>query len=236
MDAKTSMENLYARIHERLAYRDEKIAGLTGRGISAYDKLAEISRHIELLTADLRDALIGCHNELQALGYCPRELPMPNPPEIEVRVDEKTVRMVIDGMLPFPVKGGVHFLHEKLDAELLRLSREDALPRPLFDERCAVVFIHRYADTGRELRHLRDYDNVERRCITNVIARHFLKDDSPVCCISVDILAEGENNHTEVRIMTLPDLQAFILSGEIGYLPQGIVSKNVPKMYQKTHF
>lgn len=216
MDAKTSIEILYAEIHQRITYRDGKIADAAGRGMSAYEKLSEISRHIELLTADLRTALIGCHNELQSLGYCPQELPMPDAPEIELRTNEKSVRIIVDGILPFPAKGGVYFLHEKLDSELRRLSKKEALPPLLFNEHCVVVFIHRYADTGRTLRNLRDYDNVEHRCITNVIARHFLKDDSPVCYISMDMLAPGENNYTEVRIMTIPDFRAFVMSEKIG--------------------
>jgi hypothetical protein len=228
------MESLCEKLLRQISYRNDKITALCGQSGNTYERLAEISRHIELLTAGLRDSLIDCHNELQALGYCPPELPVPDAPEVIVGVDEKSVRIVVDGMLPYPLKGGACYLHDKLDADLMRYARDNALPRPLFDERCAVVFIHRYADTGRELRHLRDYDNTERRCITNVIARHFLRDDSPACYISMDVLAPGESNHTEIRLMTIDDFQAFTASDEIKYLPEGTVSKNTPKLYQKT--
>ena len=100
--------------------------------------------------------------------------------------------------------------------------RDRKLPYPLFRERCAVVFIHRYA-AGRGLRYLCNYDNTERHCNTNVIARHFIYDDSPVRYIGMDILAPGQSNHTEIRIMTIMDFQAFIASGEIRNTPYGTV-------------
>ena len=230
MDVKTCMDSLHKKLRRHLSYRNGKIAGLFDQNGKAYDRLAEISRHIELLTADLRAALIDCHNELQALGYRPPEFPMPDAPDIDVRINGKDVRIIADGIMPFPLKGGVCYLHEKLDAALRIHLREDTLPRPLFDERCAVVFIHRY--TG--FRHLRDYDNVERRCVTNVIARHFMRDDSPACHISMDLLAPGKSSHTEVRIMTIPAFREFVMSGKTDFTTEGTVSKNVPKPYQKT--
>lgn len=217
MDLKTKMESLFAKIHERITYRDVKIAGLAERGMSAYEKLSEINRHIELLTADLRASLIECHYELQALGFCPQELSMQDAPEMDIQADEKSVRLVIDGILPFPIKGSAYYLHEKLDSELRRLSKEDAIPPLLFNERCAVVFIHHYAMTEKSIRNIRDYDNVEHRCITNVIARHFLRDDSPACYISIDVLAPGDSDYTEVRIMTIPAFRAFVISEKIDF-------------------
>jgi hypothetical protein len=169
------------------------------------------------MVSDMRGAIANCHDELQSYGCHLPELPMPDAPDISVDVVNKTVRIITDGMLPFPLKGGVHYLHKKLDAALSRYSRDNALPAPLFTERCAVVFIHRYADKGRKLRHLRDYDNTERRCITNVIARHFLRDDSPACYIGMDIIAPGESNHTEIRLMPIPAFREFVASEEISF-------------------
>jgi len=228
------MEGLHQKLQDRISYRNEKISALCGKYEKAHDSLAEISRHIELLTAELRTSLTDCHNALQALGYHPNEILLSDVPGVSVNVGDKSVCIIMDGMLPFPLKGGAHYLHEKLDAALRRYSRDHLLPKPFFDERCAVVFIHRYADTDRALRHLRDYDNVERRCITNVIARYFMRDDSPACYISMDILAPGENNHTEIRIMTVPAFRAFVSSEKIDFTPEGTVSKKTPKPYQKT--
>ena len=180
-----------------------------------YEQLADISRHIETMVSDMRRALTVCHNDLQAFGYCPQELPMSDAPGIDIIVDEKSVRIIMDDILPFPIKGSVYYLHEKLNTALQRHSQENALPQPLFNERCAVVFIHRYTETFR--RHLRDYDNTERRCITNVIARHFLRDDSPACYISMDVLALGYSNHTEIRIMIISDFRAFVASAQIDF-------------------
>lgn len=225
MDSKIIMGSLGKRLRTHISDREKKIASLCGRSGNEYDNLADIFRQIELLTAELRDALILCHNEMQALGYRPRELPMPDAPEIDVRTDVKSVRIVMGGMLPYPIKGSAHFLHEQLDAALLGYMRENKLPRPLFIERCAVVFIHHYAD-NKAIRNMRDYDNAERRCITHVIARHFLKDDSPACYIAMDMLAPGENTFTEIRLLTISDFRALVQSKEIEYFPQSAVSKN----------
>lgn len=219
MDSEIIMENTKKKIHDCMIYRDGKIALTIEKNDGIYTKLTETSRHIELLTSDLREALICCHNEMKALGYCPQELPMPDTPDIDVQVYEKNVRIVVNGMLPFPLKGGAYFLHKKLDATLMRFSSKNALPRPLFNERCAVVFIHHYATTEKAVRNIRDYDNVERRCITNVLARYFLKDDSPKYYISMDILAPGNSNFTEIRLMTIPCFREFIMSAEIEYTP-----------------
>ena len=234
MDSNMRIKALQNELHRLLQYHDGKIADASRKNSGVYETLAEISRHIELLAEEARDALISFHDELQALGYTPLELPIPNAPDITVKVDENSVLIIIDGILPYPIKGGAHYLHTKLDSALTQYANENALPCPLFTERCAVVFIHHYTENGNAIRNMRDYDNVERRCITNVIARHFLSDDSPACYISMDILAPGESTYTEIRLLTIPAFRELVRSIEIEYLPGGYVSKNIPKTYQKT--
>jgi len=222
------MDGLSNELRRKVSYRSDKITGLFGQSGNTYERLADVSRHVELLAADLRASILDCHNELQALGYSPREMPTTDLPGVSVDIREKSVCIIMDGMLPFPLKGSAYYLHEKLDTAIGQYLWDNDLPRPMFDERCAVVFIHRYANAGRALRHLRDYDNTERRCITNVIARHFLLDDSPACYIGMDILAPGESNHTEIRIMTIADFRAFTTSQEIDFPADGTVSKTIP--------
>ncbi len=213
MDTNMCIKVLHDRLHRLLRYRGDKITAAYRKNDGVYTTLAEISRHIELFSGEARAALISCHDELQALGYRPRELPMPDAPDIDVEVDSQSVRIIVDGMLPYPINGSVHYLHEKLDAALTRCAADNALL--LFTERCAVVFIHHYAENGKAIRNIRDYDNVEHRCITNVIARHFLRDDSPACCISMDMLAVGEITYTEIRILTIPAFRALVQSSAI---------------------
>lgn len=168
---------------------------------------------------EMREALLRCNSELQALEECPKQRAMPDAPGIRIEIEPPCARIIVDGMLPYPLNGGVHYLHNKLDDALSRLFRDKALPRPLFEERCAVVFLHRYTGASWRLRQIRDYDNVEHRCITNVIAKHFLTDDTPACYIGMDILAPGDVDQTEIRLMPVPAFQAFVASGEIAYLP-----------------
>ena len=211
MDAYERLKALQKRLHRLIMQRDGKILGLRNTG--ALSLLAEIARHSELLSAELRTELTDCYDELQAFGYRLPELYMPNAPDISVQVKDKSVCIAIDGMLPYPIPGSAHYLHEKLDTTLTRYARENALPRPLFTERCAVVFIHHYKKGA--IRNIRDYDNVEHRCITNVIARHFLRDDSPACYISMDMLAISENAFTEIRLITIPAFRELVQSSEI---------------------
>ena len=238
MNVETIIEDLQIEIHRLLLHRDDKISAYCRRNINLHQKLAEISRNMELLIADSRKALCRCYDEISSFGYAVREMTLSYPivPEIDVKVDEKSVQIIMDAMLPFPINGGVHFLHESLNTALLSYSIRNGLAMPLFTERCAVIFFHHYANNAKSLRHLRDYDNVEKRCITNVIARHFMLDDSPACYISMDILAPGDSNFTEIRIMTIPAFRTFIASGEIEYSPQKNISKNIPKAYQKTSY
>jgi hypothetical protein len=211
LDAKTRIKALQQQLHGLLMHRDGKIMRMNN--INGLNALAELSHHTELLSSELRAALTTCHDELQALGHRLPALPMPNAPDINVQVNEKSVRIAIDGMLPYKINGSAHYLHEKLDAALTLYAKENALPRPLFSERCAVVFIHHYR--GNAIRNMRDYDNVEHRCITNVIARHFLRDDSPACYISMDMLAISEITFTEIRLLTISAFRELVESREI---------------------
>jgi hypothetical protein len=217
LESNVSIKALQNKLHRLIQYRDEKISAAFRKKRGIYEALTEISRHIELFTGEARAALINCHDELQALGYRPQELPMPVAPEIDVKADEQSVRIIMDGMMPYPINGSAHYLHKKLDAALTQYAKENALPRPLFNERCAVIFVHHYEENGKSIRNMRDYDNVERRCITNVIARHFMRDDSPACYMSMDILAPGESSFTEIRLLTIPAFRGLVQSREIEF-------------------
>jgi len=116
---------------------------------------------LSFLTADLRASVIDYHNELQALGYSPIEMPVPDLPDISVDIDEKSVCIIMDGMLPFLLKGSAYYLHEKLETEIGQYLWDNDLPRLIFNEHCAVMFIHQYANRGRMLHQLRDYGNTE---------------------------------------------------------------------------
>ena len=60
----------------------------------------------------------------------------------------------------------------------------EKLPRPFFTERCALVYLHHYRVQEGVIHHLRDYDNVEHRCVTNALAALAMWGDSPHCIIS----------------------------------------------------
>lgn len=220
MTANCCLRDLCKRINQICSNSNEKIQGALHPDRNTYEQLSEISRSTELMVMRVREALICCHDNLQELGELPKLYSMEAPPGVEIQIEPPRVRLVMDGMLPYPLKGGVHFLHDKLDDVLLRHFNEHRIPRPLLKERSAVVFVHRYSGAG--IRHLRDYDNVEHRCITNVIARYFLLDDTPASYVSMDILAPGVRNQTEILIMPIAEFQAFAASDQIRYLPKDL--------------
>ena len=80
-----------------------------------------------------------------------------------------------------------------------------------------MVFIHHYCAGIGHLRHLRDYDNLEHRCVTNVLANHMLWGDSPKCMVAMDVLAPGETNFTEVRIMPISAFRDFVMSEKLTF-------------------
>lgn len=223
-----AIETLKREIYNNLFHHDKRINDLIEKmwalppeefSEGIYENLAGMAKKAEELICGLRDSMTNFYNECQALGYQPGALPVPAAPNVRIEAGEKRIRIVCDGMLPFPINGSVHYLHEQLDAALERFIRENRLPRPFFPERCAVVFLHHYGSTKGELRHLRDYDNLERRCVTNVIASHFLWSDSPKHIVSMDILVPGNSNYTEILMMTVPEFKDFIAAGNMEYVP-----------------
>lgn len=222
------IDALHRRIFGRLGRRTKqmkedftriKTALTDGQNEAVYDRLAEMARHSELLCMDLREALTAFHSDLQTTEFFPPLLPYPQAGEVEVALENGYISIKMAAMLPFPSNGSVFFLHDQLDRALRRFLLEHKLPTPIFTERCAVVFLHHYGPEKADIRHLRDYDNVEHRCVTNVLALHLLWGDSPKCIISMDVLAPGDHNYTEIRVMPLPTFRRFVMSEDIAFLP-----------------
>jgi hypothetical protein len=220
---------LEKEMHEIINDREKKITGHLKRIRTflevenhprVYGEIAEISRHTELMVRDLRETMTGFYNMLQISGIQPMKQLYPGLPNIDISEDNGCVAIKLDAMMPYPIKGRVYYLHDKLDMALERFYEERKPPRPYFTERCAVVFLHHYGSASEDLRHLRDYDNVERRCITNVLAAHLLWGDSPKCMIGMDVLAPGERNYTEIRVMPLPQFRDFATSKDIEFTPE----------------
>lgn len=206
------------RIKQELARMD--IALENGQNDAVYGRLSELARLSELLCLDLREAMTSFYDDLQISGFFPPFRPYPQADEVEITLEGGCISIKFASMLPFPASGSVYYLHERVDQVLRRFMLSHKLPRPLITERCAVVFLHHYGPGKADLRHLRDYDNVEHRCITNVLAAHLLWGDSPKCMIGMDVLAPGDHNFTEVRLMPLPVFREFVMSEKIEFIPE----------------
>lgn len=179
---------------------------------AVYRHLLELSQLSETICKELRRAMMEFYNHLQLAGMPPALLPYPCSEDVTVSVEGNCLKLELPALLPFNAKGSAYYLHEKLRCALERILRERGLPRPFFDERCAVVFLHHYAARKGAVRYLRDYDNLEHRCITNVLASLLMRGDGPECMISMDVLAPGERDFTEIRILPETEFRRFAAS------------------------
>ena len=179
---------------------------------AVYMELANISRQAELLAQEMRAVVVELHAGLEALGLVPQYIPLPNAPDVQISEKDGIFKIKMDGMLPFSSKGGVYYLHEKLYIALSDYCSRNALLTPLFDSRCAIVFLHHYNTEQSKVRHIRDYDNLEYSCVLNAIAQHFLWDDNPESYVSVHEIVADSSNFTEVLIMKISDFKHLVSS------------------------
>lgn len=220
-------KTLREKMTKRLDYRSRQIGNrlqvmealLPGAEGAVYQQLYELSGQVELLCKELREAMTEFYDDLQLTGVWPVLRPYPFATQVKVTVEKDSLRLILPEMLPFPIGGSVYYLHEQVKGALEKLIRERKLSRPLFNERCALVYLHHY-DAGKPARHLRDYDNVEHRCITNALAALTMWGDGPGCMVSLDVLAPGDHDFTEIRILPLSRFQEFALSEEMDFLPE----------------
>lgn len=207
------LDHRTGQINNRLLVMEGLQPGASG---AVCKQLYELSRQVELLCKELREELVNFYDDLQLTGNFPPLCPYPLATEVKVSVEGDCIRLELPEMLPYPSEGSVYYLHEQVKLALERLIREKKLPRPIFDQRCALVYLHHY-DTVKPPRQLRDYDNLEHRCITNALAALAMWGDGPNCMISLDVLAPGDHNFTEIRIMPFSRFREFALSEEIGF-------------------
>ena len=208
------VENRLGRLKKHIERIDETKVGEMPDFV--YSELAGISRQTELLAQEIRAVIVELHAGLEALGLVPQYIPLPNAPDVEISVADGIFRVKMDGMLPFTSKGGVYYLHEKLYTALADYRLQNDLTVPIFESRCAIVFLHHYNMEQNKSRYIRDYDNLEYRCVLNAIAQHFLWDDEPAGYLSMHDVIPDDANFTEVLIMAIPDFKRFISSENAG--------------------
>ena len=180
---------------------------------AVYRELASVSRNIELLAKETRAVLLELHAGLEGVGLVPELTPLPDAPDLELTEENGVFIIKMDSMLPFPSKGNAYYLHVKLDDFLEHYRNIRGLTAPIFEERCAVIFLHHYNLEQTKSRQLRDYDNLEYRCVMNVISRHFMSDDDAFSYVSMHDIIPDKANFLEVKIMRMSVLFEHIVSG-----------------------
>ncbi|MCI8755144.1 MAG: hypothetical protein HFG18_00990 [Oscillospiraceae bacterium] len=184
---------------------------------AVYRHLSQFSRLTELLCRELREATREFYGNLQTVELFPILLPYPHGGEVKAVVEEGCIRLEAPTILPFCSGGSVYYLHEQVLWALEDLIREKKLPCPFFTERCALVYLHHYQEDAGLTHYLRDYDNVEHRCVTNALAALAMWGDRPDCIVSLDVLAPGERDFTEICVMTMEKFREFVLSEKIEF-------------------
>ena len=184
---------------------------------AVYRHLSQFSRLTELLCRELREATREFYGNLQTVELFPILLPYPHGGEVKAVVEDGYIRLEAPTILPFCSGGSVYYLHEQVLWALEDLIREKKLPRPFFTERCALVYLHHYQEDAGLTHYLRDYDNVEHRCVTNALAALAMWGDRPDCIVSLDVLAPGERDFTEICVMTMEKFREFVLSEKIKF-------------------
>ena len=206
-------------LHEHTENRISKIARhieVAGRldaeenAAAIYMELGEISRHIELLSKELRIILSELHASFEALGLAPKYVPLTINSDVKIFVENGIYIIRLDGILPFKSKGNVYYLHEKLDAALELFLSDSGISAPVFGERCAVIIRHHYDLERSSGRQIRDYDNLETSCVLNVIARYFMWDDDPKGYLLMQDIAPDSSDFTEMLVMKISELCGFI--------------------------
>lgn len=216
---KREMERLTERIEQPLR-RLEQVNPLHSPD-AMYAAVAELSRRQEAACGELRNALQALFYSYEARGLSPRYVPLMEVPDFDISLTDGMMRIFMDALMPHPTKGSVFYLHGKLDAALARYVADNRIPRPFFRERCAVVFLHHYDLEKNRKRQLRDYDNLERRCILNVLTRHVLVDDSPEQLVSMDLMTADQRDYTEICVMPMERFGRYILSSGLLGKPTG---------------
>lgn len=182
-----------------------------------YRHLFELSQLTETLCRELREATTEFYSNLQLIKLFPTLMPYPHGAEVKVTVGEGCIRLEAPGILPFCSGGSVYYLHEQVRWVLEDLIRQKKIPRPFFTQRCALVYLHHYRAQEGLVRRLRDYDNIEHRCVTNALAALAMWGDGPDCIISLDVLAPGERDFTEICVMTMEKFREFVMSEKIEF-------------------
>lgn len=197
------------------AMRKLEMTSVPGNAEGVYACLAELSRCQELLCSEYRYDLRQLHHQLEGEGLEPCYHPLIYANDVCIESKDGIFRIILDSLLPFPTRGSVFYVHERLESALRRHGRRNGHTKPFGDRRCAVVFLHHYDRERSGKRKLRDFDNMERRCILNVLSRHMVVGDSPDSIVTMDLMTGDQRDYSEICIMPMERFTSYILTPEI---------------------
>jgi len=130
--------------------------------------------------------------------------------EISVSESNGIVEITIPSLLPKRKNKGANFIYDPLYSVLSKYSRDNGKPRR--HGKSVLCFTHHY-DKERGIKNrIRDYDNLELKDIKDIIALHFLVDDSGYWCSEYHESVLDDKDKTSILIMSPEQFKEWIFS------------------------
>ncbi|MPM40388.1 hypothetical protein SDC9_87028 [bioreactor metagenome] len=116
----------------------------------------------------------------------------------------------IPALLPKKGSGSPSYLRDFLYPAMRRFF---AGKLPVAYQDCVLIFRHIY-DRRRPERAYRDHDNIEVNLVADIVALYLLADDAPLRCAHYYCSAAGEKDRTEVYVVPIDQLPAWLIAAK----------------------
>ncbi len=121
--------------------------------------------------------------------------------------DEGWFKLTIPYLLPKKEGGGTEYLRRPL----YLLMEEFFRKRPiLWHYEAVIAYRHIYTKEYPE-RRMRDHDNIETNAVSDVLAMFLMPSDKPICCSHFETSDVGDEEKTEVYVLSPHDFPAWIV-------------------------
>lgn len=178
--------------------------------------IVAVTGQIDTLYLQIRerlDVISGCFAQEAEQGFSEPD------PGTHFYADDQIVHITLPGMLPFKSSSYAAYVPRKLHTILERAVSEARIhkkPLPHF-ERAAVIFLHCVAKAQCDAGRLRDYDNLERKSVLDILRAYFFYSDNMRGLVTTDISAVSETSGTEVFVTEITGYRSFLDELETRY-------------------
>ncbi len=125
---------------------------------------------------------------------------------INIEYENEILKIRMPVLLPKKKRQSNNFLLGPLETEVKQFLKGNEIK--LFDN-CVICFIHSYKDRSRIMR---DYDNIELKKILDFLCVYVMIDDSGYYCDMYNSSIVGDDDYTQIYIMSKENFNNFILN------------------------